>query len=124
MRILIAGLLAVTVAAPAFAQQMNAEEFHRRATALHKKGSRALLAMGEIRALTREVRAAGELIKARRIAAEKAGQTPRYCPPKGASKRMGSEEFMSRLAAIPRPERQAIDMAEAMNRILAAKHPC
>lgn len=124
MRILITGLLAVSLAAPAAAQQMNAEEFHRRATSLQKKGGRALLAMGEIRALTREVRTAGELIRARRIAAEKAGEKPRYCPPKGSSRRMGSEEFMSRLSAIPRPERQAIDMAEAMNRILATKHPC
>lgn len=123
MRILIAGLLAVT-AAPAAARQMNADEFHRRAEALQKKGSRALLAVGEIRALTKEVRAAGELIKARRIAAQKAGQTPRYCPPKGSSKRMGSEEFMTRLSAIPRTERQAIDLAEAMNRMLAQKHPC
>lgn len=124
MRILIAGLLVVTAAAPATAQQMNAEEFHKRATALQKKGSRALLSMGEIRALTKEVRAAGELIRARRIAAQKAGQTPRYCPPKSTPKRMGTEEFMNRLSAIPRPERQAIDLAEAMNRMLAAKHPC
>ncbi|HET9355195.1 MAG TPA: hypothetical protein VFO42_03410 [Sphingomicrobium sp.] len=124
MKILFAGLLAVTAAAPAAAQKMNAEDFHRRADALHRKGSRALLAMGEIRALTKEVRAAGELIRARRIAAEKAGEKPRYCPPKGTSRRMGTEEFMNRLSAIPRPERQAIDMAEAMNRILATKHPC
>ena len=124
MRLLFAGLLAVTAAAPAAAQKMNSDEFHRRATALQKKGSRALLAVGEIRALTKEVRAAGELIRARRIAAEKAGEKPRYCPPKGASRRMGTEEFMTRLSAIPRPERQAIDMAEAMNRILATKHPC
>lgn len=124
MHLFVAGLLAVTVAAPALAQTMNADDFHRRATALQKKGSRALLAVGEIRALTKEVRAAGELIRARRIAAEKAGETPRYCPPKGASRRMGSEEFMDRLSAIPKDERRMIDMAEAMNRILATKHPC
>ena len=124
MKILFAGLLAVTAAAPAAAQKMNAEDFHRRADALHKKGSRALLAMGEIRVLTKEVRAAGELIRSRRIAAEKAGEKPRYCPPKGANRRMDTEEFMNRLSAIPRPERQTIDMAEAMNRILATKHPC
>lgn len=124
MRLFVAGLLAVTIAAPAIAQTMNADDFHRRASALQKKGSRALLAVGEIRALTREVRAAGELIRARRIAAEKAGEMPRYCPPRGANRRMGSEEFMTRLSAIPQPERRMIDMAEAMNRILATKHPC
>lgn len=124
MRLFVAGLLAVTIAAPAIGQTMNADDFHRRASALQKKGSRALLAVGEIRALTREVRAAGELIRARRIAAEKAGERPRYCPPRGANRRMGSEEFMARLSAIPQPERRMIDMAEAMNRILATKHPC
>ena len=124
MRLLIAGLLAATAAAPTAAQKMNADDFHRRATALQKKGGRALLAVGEIRALTKEVRAAGELIRARRIATEKAGEKPRYCPPKGANRRMGTEEFMSRLSAIPQPERRMIDMAEAMNRILATKHPC
>lgn len=124
MRVTMVILASAMLSAPAAAQEMNADDFHRRATALQKKGSRALLAVGEIRALTREVRAAGELIRARRIAAEKAGETPRYCPPKGANRRMGSEEFMMRLSAIPQPERRLIDMAEAMNRILATKHPC
>lgn len=123
MRPVIVGLFALSLAAPAVAQTMNADEFHRRAIALQKKGSRALLAIGEIRALTKEVRAAGEAIRARRIAAQKAGQTPRYCPPKGAP-RMSSEEFLKRLSAIPQPERQAIDLAEAMNRMHAAKFPC
>ena len=83
----------------------------------------ALLAMGEIRALTKEARGAGETVRAHRIAAEKAGQTPRYCPPKGAP-RMGSEEFLKRLSAIPQDDRAKINMLEAMNRILAVKFPC
>jgi hypothetical protein len=122
MRLLLgAALLAVPTSA--IAQNMNADEFHRRAITLQKKGGRALLAMGEIRALTKEARGAGETVRAHRIAAEKAGQTPRYCPPKGAP-RMGSEEFLKRLTSIPQEERAKINMLEAMNRILAVKFPC
>lgn len=122
MRLLLGAVL-LTVSTSAIAQHMNADEFHRRAIALQKKGGRALLAMGEIRALTKEARGAGETVRAHRIAAEKAGQTPRYCPPKGAP-RMGSEEFLKRLTAIPQEDRSKINMLEAMNRILAVKFPC
>ena len=122
MRLLLGAVL-LAVPASAIAQNMNADEFHRRAIALQKKGGRALLAMGEIRALTKEARGAGETVRAHRIAAEKAGQTPRYCPPKGAP-RMGSEEFLKRLSAIPQENRGKINMLEAMNRILAGKFPC
>ena len=122
MRLLLGAVL-LTVSSSAIAQHMNADEFHRRAIALQKKGGRALLAMGEIRALTKEARGAGETVRAHRIAAEKAGQTPRYCPPKGAP-RMGSEEFLKRLSAIPQEDRTKINMLEAMNRILAVKFPC
>ena len=122
MRLLLGAVL-LAVPASAIAQNMNADEFHRRAIALQKKGGRALLAMGEIRALTKEARGAGETVRAHRIAAEKAGQTPRYCPPKGAP-RMGSEEFLKRLSAIPQEDRGKINMLEAMNRILAVKFPC
>lgn len=122
MRLLLGAVL-LAVPASTIAQNMNADEFHRRAIALQKKGSRALLAIGEIRALTKEARGAGETVRAHRIAAEKVGQTPRYCPPKG-SPRMGTEEFLKRLTAIPQEERAKINMLEAMNRILAVKFPC
>jgi len=122
MRMLIAAVL-LTATTPALAQNMNADEFHRRATALQKKGSLALLSVKEIRALTKEARTAGETVRANRLAAEKAGQNGRYCPPKGAA-RMGSEEFLKRLTAIPQEERVKINMMEAMNRILAVKFPC
>jgi hypothetical protein len=37
---------------------------------------------------------------------------------------MDSDEFMTRLAAIPPAERKQIDMTEATIRILASKYPC
>lgn len=123
MRItMMAGLTAAMVSAPAMAQSMNAEEFHRRATALQKKGPAALFHRGEIKALMGEGQAAGKAANARRLAATRAGRPAPYCPPGEA--RMNSDEYMKRLGAIPRAERTRIDMTEATLRILSAKFPC
>ncbi|MEO6360513.1 MAG: hypothetical protein ABIO43_08080 [Sphingomicrobium sp.] len=118
-------LLAVMVALPtiAAAQSMNAEVFHKRATALQKKGPLALFHRGEIEALMAEGQAAGKRANANRLATVRAGGKPRYCPPEGP-RSMNSNEFMNGLAAIPRRDRTAIDMTEATTRIVAKKYPC
>jgi hypothetical protein len=121
---LVLGASLLTLAAtPAGAQTMNAEAYHQRAAALMKKGPLALFSRGEIRALMEEGQKAGLASRERRLATIKAGGKPRACPPEG-KQTMGSEEFMKRLGAIPRAERQRIDMTEAMTRISAAKFPC
>jgi hypothetical protein len=114
-------LLLAPAAAPA--QTMNAEGFHQRAAALQAKGVMALFSGGEIKALTAEGQAAGARAAAARKAAIAAGKKPRFCPPPGPAK-MGNNEFMQRLSAIPAADRAQIDMTEAMTRILAAKYPC
>ena len=123
LRVAAAALL-LAVAPPAFAQSMNAEEFHRRAIAIQKKGPIAVFSMGQVKALTAEGQAAGRKAREARLAAIAAGKTPRYCPPADAPQKMGSSEFMTRLSAIPASERARIDMTEAMTRILARKFPC
>jgi len=110
-------------AGPALAQHMNADLFYQRALKLKKKGPLAMFSAGEVKALLKEVKAAGNLVKQTRIAAEKAGGRGRYCPPKG-SKRMGSEEYIDALAAMPASERKAIDLAEATTRMMEKKFPC
>jgi len=122
MRIL-AGLAAtMLLTATASAQSMNAESFHQRAMALQKKGPLALFS-GDVKLLTNEARAAGQRSRELRLAAVKAGKPRRYCPPEG-KQRMNSNEFMSRLSAIPQADRAKIDMTEAMTRIFAVKFPC
>ncbi len=113
----------LVIPAAASAQSMNAEVFHKRATALEKKGALAIFSGGEIKALMAEGKAAGERARTLRLAAAKAGEKPRYCPPTGNTK-MHSDEYMKALSAIPRPERTRIDMTEATTRILARKYPC
>lgn len=123
IRLLVALALAASPISAAMAQTMNAESFHKRATKLQKKGALAIFSRGEIKALMNEGQAAGKRAREQRLAALKAGNKPRYCPPEGPS-RMDSDEFMKRLAAIPAGERGRIDMTEATIRILAVKFPC
>ena len=123
LRLVLCGGAALILAQPALAQSMNAEVFHQRAVALQKKGPLALFSRGEINALMAEGKASGEKARAERLAAGRAGKTPRYCPPTDV-RGMSSDEFVKRLAAIPQAERRQINMGEAMNRILATKYPC
>ena len=121
-RMMTALALAATPLTAAVAQTMNAETFHKRAQALKKKGAMAVFSRGEIKALTSEGQAAAKKAREQRLATLRAGGKPRSCPPEGS--RMGSDEFMTRLAAIPQAERARIDMTEATIRILAGKYPC
>lgn len=118
-------LIALAVAAlptASVAQTMNAEVFHQRASKLEKKGAMAIFSRGEIKALMNEGQAAAKRAREQRLATLKAGGKPRSCPPEGS--KMGSDEFMKRLADIPAAERAKIDMTEATIRILAGKFPC
>ncbi|WP_205479170.1 hypothetical protein [Sphingomonas arenae] len=122
LAILVAAVLAATPSV-ATAQNMNAQLFHERATALKKKGAMAIFSRGEIKALMTEGQAAGLKAREHRLAAAKSGTKARFCPPEGKQS-MDSTEFMKRLSAIPEAERRKIDMSEATLRILAAKYPC
>jgi hypothetical protein len=122
IRMLLAMALATAPLSAAVAQTMNAESFHQRAAKLKAKGAMAIFSRGEIKALTQEAQAAAKRAREQRLATLKAGGKPRSCPPEGS--RMGSDEFMERLAAIPPAERARIDMTEATIRVLATKYPC
>ncbi len=115
-------IMLLFVPAMAAAQSMNAEVFYNKAAALEKKGAMALFS-GDLKLVMNEGKASAAKARATRLAAVKAGQKPRYCPP-AATKGMGSDEYMRGLAAIPASERAQIDTTEATTRILARKFPC
>lgn len=119
---LLCAAAAVLVPAAASAQSMNAETFFQKATGLQRKGVMAIFSK-EVKVMMNEGKAAGEAARRQRLATLKAGHKPRYCPPETPQK-WGSDEFMTRLGAIPRGDRQQIDTTEAMIRILARKFPC
>jgi hypothetical protein len=114
---------ALLVPVAASAQSMNAEVFFQRATKLKAKGPMAIFSSGEIKALMKEGQASGQASASRHKADKAAGRPTRFCPPPGPAK-MDSDEYMKRLAGIPRATRQRIDMTEATTRIMAAKFPC
>jgi len=114
---------ALLLAAPVAAQSMNAEAFHKRASALQAKGPLAIFSRGEINALMSEVKASAQKAREQRLATIKAGKRPRYCPP-SSSGGIGANEFMQRLSTIPAAERARMDMSEATVRVLASKFPC
>ena len=117
-----APLLLLVMPAAALAQSMNAEVFYKKAAALEKKGAMAIFS-SDLKLVMNEGKASARKARATRLAALKAGQKPRYCPPEG-SKGMSSDEYMRGLAAIPASERAKIDTAEATTRILIRKFPC
>ena len=119
---LIVAVVAALVPAMASAQSMSAETFFQKAQALQRKGMMAMFS-SDVKKLMKEAKAAGETARAQRLATLRAEEKPRYCPPPG-SQRLGSDEFMQRLGALPRAERIRINMTEAMIRILAVKFPC
>lgn len=120
---LMAAGAALLVPAAASAQSMNAESFLQRANKLKAKGPLALFSRGEIKVLMNEGQASGKAASARNKADKVGGRPTRFCPPTGPQS-MNSDEYMTRLAAIPRAVRQRIDMTEATTRIMAAKFPC
>lgn len=120
---LMAAGAALLVPAAASAQSMNAESFLQRANKLKAKGPLALFSRGEIKVLMNEGQASGKAASARNKADKVGGRPTRFCPPTGPQS-MNSDEYMTRLAAIPRTTRQRIDMTEATTRIMAAKFPC
>ncbi len=66
---LLACMAMLALPAVASAQTMNAEQFHRDATALQKKGAMAVFSMGKVKALMAEGKAASQKAREARLAA-------------------------------------------------------
>jgi len=96
-----ASLLLFVLPAAASAQSMNAEIFYKKAAALAAKGPLALLS-GDLKSVMNEGKASFAKARATRLAAIKAGQKPRYCPPEN-SQGIGSDEYMKSSPQSPRP---------------------
>lgn len=106
------------VAQPAGAMTVN--EFLAKAVALRAKGMMALFS-SDLGVLKRETKTAMEALRADRLAAEKAGRKPLYCPRPGA--KTDSDEFLSALQAIP-PAERGVSIRDGFARVLAKRFPC
>lgn len=109
--------------APAFAQNMPLPTFIQRAGALEKLGPLALLKKGELDELMGELKRSGAALKAERLAAEKAGRKPLYCPPADGGS-MGPQKLLAQLRAIPADRARTMTTRDGMRHVAVTNYPC
>jgi hypothetical protein len=116
-------LAALAAAAPlTAADAMNVAVFLDKAGALEKRGPLALFS-SDYKLLKREVQTASEQLRAERLAAQKAGRTPAYCPPaKGGG--LTPSELLAQLRTIPAEQRARVDLKDGLRAVLKRKYPC
>jgi hypothetical protein len=113
---------AALVMAPVTAlHAMTVAAFLDKVERLEKRGAMALFS-SDIGLLKNEVKGAGAALKEERLAAQRAGRRPAYCPPENAS--LNSKELLDHLRAIPPVQRDRMEMRDAMRSLMARKHPC
>jgi hypothetical protein len=101
---------------------MSVAEFLQRSDALKAKGALALFS-SELGQLRKEVTTAGEQLRAERLAAERAGRKPAYCP-KAAAAQMDSDQLLAVMRAVPPADRPKLQVKEALRRHFVRTQPC
>jgi hypothetical protein len=116
--LLVAALVVLPVTA---AHAMTVSVFLQKAEALKKRGPMALLS-SDLGLLKTEVRTAAAALKSERDAATRAGRRPAFCPPAGTS--LGADEVLTAFRAIPEPQRQRMEVRDALRMYMARRYPC
>ena len=119
IKLLAAAMLAIVPVGAA--QAMDVATFLTKADALEKKGMLALMS-SDYKLLLREIRTQGAQLRAERLAAEKAGRKPAYCPP--AKQSLTSKEVLTAFRTIPLAQRPRIQVKDALRALMARKYPC
>jgi hypothetical protein len=118
-KLLAAALLAIVPLGAA--EAMDVATFLAKADALQKKGMLALMS-SDYKLLKNEVVAQSQVLRAERLAAQRAGRKPAYCP--SAKSDLGSTEILAAFRTIPAAQRPRIQVKEALRALLARKYPC
>jgi hypothetical protein len=120
MKKMIAAALAAAIPIdPAAA--MNVADFLQRAEALEQRGMMAVFS-SDYKALKAEVQTASGQLRAERLAAQKAGRKPAYCPPpKGG---LTPKELLAHFRKIPATQRLRTDVKDGLRSLLVSKYPC
>ncbi len=118
-KLLAAALLAIVPIGAA--QAMDVATFLVKADALEKKGMLALMS-SDYKLLTREVQTQGAALRAERLAAQKAGRKPAYCPP--AKQSLTVKEVLTAFRSIPAAQRPRVQVRDALRALMARKYPC
>ncbi|PSJ43382.1 hypothetical protein [Allosphingosinicella deserti] len=114
---------ALLAAAPVTsANAMNVADFLLKADALEKKGMMALFS-SDYKLLKGEVETASKQLRSERLAAQKAGRKPAYCPPaKGGG--LTPNEMLAQLRTIPAAQRSRVELKDGLKAVLSRKFPC
>ncbi len=100
---------------------MDIATFLSKADALKKKGVMALFS-SDLQNLKSEVENAGAQLHAERIAAQKEGRKPAYCPPSKSG--LNSHELLAHFRTIPPAQRGRMQVKEGLRDLVAKKYPC
>ena len=101
---------------------MPVSAFLTKAHALQKKGPLAMLS-GDLKLLTRQIKADAGKIREERLAAKAAGKPAAFCPPEGGAK-LKDKDILAAMEAVPASERARTDTRVALRNFLARRHPC
>jgi hypothetical protein len=118
-------LILILAAAPisaVVAQNMPLPQFLAKAAALEKKGALALFS-SDMGLLKKEVRASAGALRTERLAAQRAGRKPAYCPPEKQSG-LGVAEILGHFRSIPADRQARMTTRDAFRSLLAKKFPC
>jgi hypothetical protein len=96
--------------------------FLEKAERLERRGAMAMFS-SDLGALKTEVKAASESLRAERVAAERAGRRPAYCPSDGRAT-LTPREILDHFRAIPPAERARMPLRDGLRDLLARKYPC
>lgn len=121
-KMLAAAFVALISATSLSAQNMPLNQFLSKATALEKKGAMALFS-SDMGLLKKEMAEAAKQLRAERLADQKAGRKPAYCPPEKQGG-LGVEEILGHLRSIPEAQRAKMTSKDGFRSLLARKYPC
>ena len=113
---------AALLVAPAAASAMPVSTFLAKAEALERKGAMALFS-GDLKLLTKQIKADAAALRAENKAAEAAGQRKAYCTPASGVK-LSNRDIVGAMQAVPPAQRAATDTKSALRAYFARRFPC
>ena len=121
MKIKLLAAAMLTIGAAAAANAMDVATYLAKADSLRQRGMTAMFS-SEARELQAEIRTSGAALKQERLAAQRAGRRPAYCPPGPAS--LSIEEIFAAMNAVPPARRARTQVRDALRAAFARKYPC
>lgn len=118
-RMIFGALLAVAPLSSLLA--MPVSTFIQKAERLERKGPLALFS-GDLKLLTKQIKADFASLRAERLAAKGAGRATAWCPPEKVA--MSDKDVMAAMRAVPPSARAQTDTRGALRAMMVRRYPC